>query len=156
MRIKAEFFPYENSWKIGHIAKSKQSLRFDDKSMYSRNWHFFVKIYRLFNKTTIAIWRENSENSSDSLRVKNNHCDLTKKFAFQISTFYRENISVNHQNQNTAIWREKKRRITRRKICIFIFNITFFKLDFGNIVNTDFRVGGNDLNVVSTVKYFQK
>ena len=52
---------------------------------------------------------------------------------------------------------EKRRGELHVEKSVFLFSISlFFKLDFGNIVNTDFRVGGNDLNVVSTVKYFQK
>ena len=54
----------------------------------------------------------------------------------------------------------KKRDLNVGK-SVFIFSITFFKLeeqylDFGiNIVNTNFTVGGKDF-LVSTIKYFHK
>ena len=53
----------------------------------------------------------------------------------------------------------KKRDLNVGK-SVFIFSITFFKLEeqylgFSNILNTNFTVGGKDF-VVSTIKYFHK
>ena len=53
----------------------------------------------------------------------------------------------------------KKRDLNVGK-SVFIFSITFFKLEkqylgFSNILNTNFTVGGKDF-LVSTIKYFHK
>ena len=96
--------------KIGHIVvKSKQSLRFDEKNMLSGNCHFFresitddgyssKQTLRFDEKNMNAekgenYMQESRKNSSDNQRNQNNHCDLTRKLAFQkLSIFLRKYI----------------------------------------------------------------